>query len=269
MVAHAAHRSRPIRRHENGTPYEARIAMLAGVAAPATSTAASPVPDRTRMLFLPSSMTSSPTARTRRATAGRHSGTHGSPCCVFGAQAVWHGCGSLGSQDRVLSMDSGSVLLVAATSLSVAATVCDLVAGRFRAAVRRLSTPGRVRWQARCSPAAPARRRPLPALPAARRAAPGGGRAKRVAQGPQRRAEQHQVFEQELAGQHRQHRESAGRRRSRRGEQEAQRASADAQGLARCPSRPVLDLSPTIRRQAGPGVAQGRCVFATDRLRVR
>ena len=35
MAANAAHRSRPVRRHENGTPYGARIAMLAGVAAPA------------------------------------------------------------------------------------------------------------------------------------------------------------------------------------------------------------------------------------------
>jgi len=66
---------------------------------------------------------------------------------------------------------------------------------------------------------------------------PGG--AEGVAQRPQRRADQHDVLEQELAGQHRQHRESVGGRRGdpRRGEQEAQRASVL---IARPPLRAVM-----------------------------
>jgi hypothetical protein len=53
--------------------------------------------------------------------------------------------------------------------------------------------------------------RPHADLPGRAGLRPGG--AERVAQRPQRRADQHQVLEQELAGQHRQHREPAGGRR--------------------------------------------------------
>src|SRR5260370_304328 len=65
-----------------------------------------------------------------------------------------------------------------------------------------------------------------PAAPAG----PARGGAQRVAQGTQRRAGQHEVLDQELAGEHRQHGEPARRGDPRRGEQEAQRAEEEQHG---------------------------------------